>query len=214
VSACTIINLSKTRYYIEQKRLLIWLYVFAQVCFIKSLNLHIAAISCGYTSRDLTRTVPIATMHLSTNLKMLIDRQNSSSTHTSEQPSVRDQFSKVEQEANARELSLWTWLAILTATAVTMNSAESMIALFHYTMCTKSLDDCVAIAEFMREIGLRCIGINGVRMQLCLICRLYRQLTNCPDSTQHQHPGRVPQITSILHCIVAQYHPIAPSASS
>jgi hypothetical protein len=45
---------------------------------------------------------------------------------------------------------------------MSMNSPESMIVLYRYTAALKPLTERVAIAEFMREIGLRCTGINGV----------------------------------------------------
>ncbi len=47
---------------------------------------------------------------------------------------------------------------------MTMNSPESMTIL--YNIVTKDSRDkkqSVETAEFMREIGLKCIGFNGVR---------------------------------------------------
>lgn len=46
---------------------------------------------------------------------------------------------------------------------MTMNSPESMIALYNATSASRPQSEGVAIAEFMREIGLKCIGFNGVR---------------------------------------------------
>ena len=77
-------------------------------------------------------------------------------------PRIRDVFSKIGREAEARKLSLWSWLVVLTATTITMNSPESMTALFQHSSASKPLTEGVAIAEFMREVGLRCMGINGV----------------------------------------------------
>jgi len=37
-----------------------------------------------------------------------------------------------------------------------------MTALFQHSSASKPLTEGVAIAEFMREVGLRCMGINGV----------------------------------------------------
>jgi hypothetical protein len=106
-------------------------------------------------------------MRLSSALKSLIEASSSRPEPTPAPPGVREIFSKAEREAAARGLSLWPWLAILTATTMTMNSPESMLALFQYTTCVKPLSDSVAVAEFMREVGLRCVGINGVREQRC-----------------------------------------------
>ena len=77
-------------------------------------------------------------------------------------PRIRDVFSKIEREAEVKKLSLWSWLVVLTATTMTMNLPESMTALFQHSSASKPLTEGVAIAEFMREVGLRCMGINGV----------------------------------------------------
>lgn len=45
---------------------------------------------------------------------------------------------------------------------MTMNSPDSMVALFKAAQESKSESEGVAIAEFMREVGLKCIGFNGV----------------------------------------------------
>jgi hypothetical protein len=45
---------------------------------------------------------------------------------------------------------------------MTMNSPESMMALYNSSATARPESEGVAIAEFMREIGLKCIGFNGV----------------------------------------------------
>jgi hypothetical protein len=76
---------------------------------------------------------------------------------------IQDVFYNMEKEAAEKELELWSWLTIATATVMTLNSPQSIIILFQYVTASRSLDESVAIAEFMREIGLRCMGINSVR---------------------------------------------------
>jgi hypothetical protein len=46
-----------------------------------------------------------------------------------------------------------------TATTMTMNSPDSLAELFH---AATPDHDAVATAELMREVGLKCIGFNGV----------------------------------------------------
>jgi hypothetical protein len=48
-----------------------------------------------------------------------------------------------------------------TATTMTMNSPDSLAELFH---AATPDHDAVATAELMREVGLKCIGFNGVRL--------------------------------------------------
>ncbi len=45
---------------------------------------------------------------------------------------------------------------------MTMNSPDSMAALYLASTKEKSTEESVAIAEFMREVGLKCVGFNGV----------------------------------------------------
>lgn len=46
-----------------------------------------------------------------------------------------------------------------TATTMTMNSPDSLRELYHAAAPT---GDAVGTAELMREVGLKCIGFNGV----------------------------------------------------
>jgi hypothetical protein len=71
-------------------------------------------------------------------------------------------FSKIEATANDHGIGLWSWLAPATAALVAMNSPQSIITLFKHAAASKPLDEQILIAEFMREIGLRCIAIVGV----------------------------------------------------
>jgi hypothetical protein len=102
------------------------------------------------------------TMRQSIALRSLIKAPSSRPEPTPAPAGIREIFSKAKQEAAARGLSLWPWLAILTATTITINSPESMLALFQYTTCVKPLSNSVAVAEFMREVRLRCVSINGI----------------------------------------------------
>jgi hypothetical protein len=101
-------------------------------------------------------------MKLSPTLTSLINTAGSRNEPTPAPANILDIFGVFEREAIARKLSLWSWLTVSTATVMTMNSPESMAVLFEYITRSKSLNERVAIAEFMREIGLRCTGINGV----------------------------------------------------
>lgn len=49
---------------------------------------------------------------------------------------------------------------------MTLNSPESMLALYHTAVASKDSAGPVGTAEFMREIGLKCICLNGVSILL------------------------------------------------
>jgi hypothetical protein len=102
-------------------------------------------------------------MKLSIALEELINANDSRHAPTLSSREIQDVFYNMEKEASGKGLELWSWLTIATATVMTLNSPESMIILFQYATAPRTLDESVAIAEFIREIGLRCMGINGVR---------------------------------------------------
>jgi hypothetical protein len=49
-----------------------------------------------------------------------------------------------------------------TAATMTMNSPKSLTALHELASADGGLETAVANAELMREVGLKCIGFNGV----------------------------------------------------
>ena len=49
-----------------------------------------------------------------------------------------------------------------TAATMTMNSPESLLQLHKLVSERKSQEESVYLAELVREIGLKCIGFNGV----------------------------------------------------
>ena len=54
-----------------------------------------------------------------------------------------------------------------TATTMTMNSPDALTELFHLaTSGAKDKAHAVKTAELMREVGLKCIGFNGVCIPL------------------------------------------------
>lgn len=99
---------------------------------------------------------------LSPALKQLINAAHSRPGPVPAPPKIQSVFKKIEQEATDHRLGRPSWLAVSTAATMTMNSPESMEALFHSTTAGKQADESVEVAEFMREIGLKCIGFNGV----------------------------------------------------
>jgi hypothetical protein len=99
---------------------------------------------------------------LSPALKSLINAAHSRPGPVPAPPKIQAVYSKIENEATARKLGRPSWLAVTTAATMTMNSPESMAALYHTSTSSQSPSESVATAEFMREIGLKCIGFNGV----------------------------------------------------
>ena len=103
---------------------------------------------------------------LSPALKSLINAAHSRPGPVPAPPRIQAVYQRIQVEATERKLGRPSWLGISTAATMTMNSPESMIALYNSTSASKPASEGVQIAEFMREIGLKCIGFNGVRLLL------------------------------------------------
>ncbi|RYN61615.1 hypothetical protein AA0119_g13127 [Alternaria tenuissima] len=72
---------------------------------------------------------------------------------------IQRMFHRREQEARAKGLSRSSWLALTTATVIGVDSEASMTALYHHATASTNLEESVAVAELMREIGLRGIAV-------------------------------------------------------
>lgn len=103
---------------------------------------------------------------LSPTLKSLINAAHARPGPVPAPPRIQAIYGRIEKEATDRKLGRPSWLGISTAATMTMNSPESMIALYDSSSKSRPESEGVAIAEFMREIGLKCIGFNGVCEQL------------------------------------------------
>ncbi|KAF1828282.1 hypothetical protein BDW02DRAFT_563266 [Decorospora gaudefroyi] len=72
---------------------------------------------------------------------------------------IQHVFHRREQEARAKGLSRSSWLALMTATVIGVDSEASMTALYHHATASMDREGSVAVAELMREIGLRGIAV-------------------------------------------------------
>lgn len=101
---------------------------------------------------------------LSPTLKSLISAAHARPGPVPAPHRIESLYDKIREEATKQKLGRPSWLGISTAATMTMNSPDSMAALYASASRSKSEAESVAIAEFMREIGLKCIGFNGVRI--------------------------------------------------
>ena len=69
-----------------------------------------------------------------------------------------------------------------TAATMTMNSPESLTALHHLASADGDLKTAVAHAELMREVGLKCIGFNGVGQRRIAYLQLHFNVANADIS--------------------------------
>jgi len=100
---------------------------------------------------------------LSPTLKSLIAAPFAKPNTLPATPKVRSVYEQLRQEASSKNVGTPAWLTLSTATTMTMNSPESLTELYKLaTEGSKDKIESVQTAELMREVGLKCIGFNGI----------------------------------------------------
>lgn len=141
---------------------------------------------------------------LSPNLKALINAAHSRPGPGPAPRNVEAVYQKIAREAAAHKLGRPSWLALSTAATMTMNSPDSMLALYNVASASQSTADAVAVAELMREVGLKCIGFNGVRFAPSVLhLDTNRSLAG---SANNKYAQRIPRCTPALYCILVVYY--------
>ncbi|KAH8665257.1 hypothetical protein BGZ60DRAFT_411068 [Tricladium varicosporioides] len=100
---------------------------------------------------------------LSATLKALISAPFARPNTLPASPKIRSVYERLRQEAFAKNVGSPAWLTLSTAATMTMNSPESLTELYNLaTTSSRDKAQSVETAELMREVGLKCIGFNGV----------------------------------------------------
>ncbi|KUJ22904.1 uncharacterized protein LY89DRAFT_607792 [Mollisia scopiformis] len=100
---------------------------------------------------------------LSSSLKALIAAPYARPNTTPASPHVRSIYEALRTEAKGKNVGVPAWLSLSTAATMTMNSPEGLTQLYELvTDKSKDKNQSVQTAELMREVGLKCIGFNGV----------------------------------------------------
>ncbi|KAH8689978.1 mitochondrial protein [Talaromyces proteolyticus] len=99
---------------------------------------------------------------LSPTLKKLINSPHARPGTIPAPAQISAVYSIIAQEAGPRNVGLKAWFGAATAATMTMNSPESLVQLHKLVSEQKSQKESVYLAELIREIGLKCIGFNGI----------------------------------------------------
>ncbi|KAF2737234.1 hypothetical protein EJ04DRAFT_461804 [Polyplosphaeria fusca] len=99
---------------------------------------------------------------LSGALKALIDAPFAKAGTTPAPRGISTVYQRIAQRAEEKRVERPIWLAMSTAATMTMNSPESLAALHTFAGAQRPLSEAIMYAELMREVGLKCIGFNGV----------------------------------------------------
>ncbi|KAI9829314.1 MAG: hypothetical protein M1819_006377 [Sarea resinae] len=99
---------------------------------------------------------------LSAPLKGLIKAPFAKPDTTTAPSNIRSVYEKIAHEASSKNVGLPYWLTISTAATMTMNSPNALTELYRLATSSKGNKESASTAEFMREIGLKCISFNGI----------------------------------------------------
>ncbi|KAI4726906.1 hypothetical protein E4T49_05348 [Aureobasidium sp. EXF-10728] len=103
-------------------------------------------------------------------------------------------YQNLAKDAKDRGIGVPAWLSMATATTMTMNSPDSLTELYH---AASPEGDAVATAELMREVGLKCIGFNGVPRTINMLNAFRASLPSSTVSALSKTPTRIPSPTNI-----------------
>ncbi|KKA22317.1 Conserved mitochondrial protein [Rasamsonia emersonii CBS 393.64] len=99
---------------------------------------------------------------LSPALKALINAPHARAGTVPAPPQIYAVYQSIAKEAEPRNVGLKAWFSAATAATMTMNSPESLLQLHKLASSEKTKEEAVYLAELIREIGLKCIGFNGI----------------------------------------------------
>ncbi|KAL1965498.1 hypothetical protein VTN77DRAFT_5754 [Rasamsonia byssochlamydoides] len=99
---------------------------------------------------------------LSPALKTLINAPHARPGTIPAPPQITAVYQSIAKEAEPRNVGLKAWFSAATAATMTMNSPESLLQLHRLASASKTKEEAVYLAELVREIGLKCIGFNGI----------------------------------------------------
>lgn len=115
---------------------------------------------CSQSSSQIE--VPRGMSKLSQSLKMMVQTVHEPPARWSE-IAFKKQMQLIQQEAVGRGLGLFSWLAIVTATTMTIGSPESMRVVAQHIIQALPLDQVTEAAEYSREIAMICLAMVGVQ---------------------------------------------------
>ncbi|KAG8676285.1 hypothetical protein FPOAC2_02379 [Fusarium poae] len=109
---------------------------------------------------------------------------------------VQELFEAIANDAAIRNLGPKSWLTVSAAATFTLNSPDSLPVL-HRVASSKDPNSAVQNAEFIREVGLKCISFNGIPRTINSLNAFYASLPESVRSKLSTKPSRQPTSKNI-----------------
>ncbi|KAF7593028.1 hypothetical protein BBP40_012115 [Aspergillus hancockii] len=128
----------------------------------------------------------------SNSLKALINAPKARPNTIPAPRSIQSVYQKIQLTAQSNNVSRPSWLALSTAATITMNSPESLAILFQLATTSQSTEESIAVAELMREVGLKCISFNGIPRTINCLNTFKAGLPDSIGAQLSRSPTRAP----------------------
>ncbi|KAG5930857.1 hypothetical protein E4U53_002096 [Claviceps sorghi] len=138
---------------------------------------------------------------LSPSLKALIHASFARPGPVPASAAIRQVYQAIAHEATARKLGMKPWLAISTAATFTVNSPDSLSVLHHIASTGQDQESQTHAAEFMREVGLKCISFNGIPRTINCLNAFYAGLPKDVASSLETRASRMLTPENIDHVL-------------
>ncbi|KAM5517340.1 hypothetical protein FOXYSP1_04291 [Fusarium oxysporum f. sp. phaseoli] len=133
---------------------------------------------------------------LSTSLKALINAPFAKPGPRPAPNQVQELYEAIANDAAIRNLGPKSWLTVSAAATFTLNSPDSLPVL-HRVASAKDPNSAVQNAEFIREVGLKCISFNGIPRTINSLNAFHASLPEEVTSKLCTKPSRQPTSQNI-----------------
>ncbi|KID69463.1 hypothetical protein MAN_01977, partial [Metarhizium hybridum] len=133
---------------------------------------------------------------LSNSLKALINAPFARPGPTPAPAAMRDVLGSIASDAAQKKIGTRPWLAVSTAATMTLNSPDSL-PMLHAIASSQRGQSPVQTAEFMREVGLKCISFNGIPRTINCLNAFHASLPKSVASQLSSSPSRAPTPSSL-----------------
>ncbi|EGR46431.1 uncharacterized protein TRIREDRAFT_66218 [Trichoderma reesei QM6a] len=105
---------------------------------------------------------------------------------------VGDLFRGIAGEARGRGVGARAWLAISAAATFTLNSPDALSILHNVASAERGDSQAAQVrtAEFIREVGLKCISFNGIPRTINCLNAFHASLPQSVSSSLSTQPSR------------------------
>ncbi|TQN71169.1 Dol-P-Man:Man(5)GlcNAc(2)-PP-Dol alpha-1,3-mannosyltransferase, partial [Colletotrichum shisoi] len=146
------------------------------------------------------RQAEINMSKLSPSLKSLINAPFARPGQTAAPSHIGQVYQSIARDAASKKVGAKPWLAISAAATFTLNSPESLESLYSVASSSPSgRPDKRETAEFIREIGLKCISFNGIPRTINCLNAFYAALPSDVTARLETKPTRAPTAQNIAH---------------